>query len=372
MVKIDERRSMMTNAAPGLAATRGTETAVQPSEFDLLARLTVLDEAVIHIRNRLYRSDAWLLSNDALLLWQDPGSFVVSDSLHCRAGKQALTFAVDSLAPLEPRLKGFQAYVPANAYIALVEHALRPVVEALECVLGVQLSPEGHDNGAVAAEPGAIDAGFVLVSRRFELLLRGRVWAASKVWDAMELARAAKLRINPYLRMQVRLTLGIGRSQLRLQRLRNLKVGDGLRLWPRQGPDPDQLSIELAAPGDAIAFRCRLAGETLSVEGRMSQFDSSNTNGGSAAAATDQPLLSPGEVLDDIECEVTFDLGNLRMTVADLARLRPGQSLRLGVRLQDRPVRISVAGRAIARGELALVGDELYVVVVDTTQIGHV
>jgi flagellar motor switch/type III secretory pathway protein FliN len=41
----------------------------------------------------------------------------------------------------------------------------------------------------------------------------------------------------------------------------------------------------------------------------------------------------------------------------------------MGTRLQEQPVRILVNGRMLARGELAAVGDELVVVVTDTSRL---
>jgi flagellar motor switch/type III secretory pathway protein FliN len=58
--------------------------------------------------------------------------------------------------------------------------------------------------------------------------------------------------------------------------------------------------------------------------------------------------------------------------VSDIGRLRSGQTLRLGVRLQEQPVRVMVNGRWIARGELAAVGDELVVVVTDTSRLPQI
>jgi flagellar motor switch/type III secretory pathway protein FliN len=60
------------------------------------------------------------------------------------------------------------------------------------------------------------------------------------------------------------------------------------------------------------------------------------------------------------------------MSVAEVARLRAGQALRMGVRLQEQPIRILVNGRLMARGELAVVGDELVVVVTDTSRLPQV
>jgi flagellar motor switch/type III secretory pathway protein FliN len=67
-----------------------------------------------------------------------------------------------------------------------------------------------------------------------------------------------------------------------------------------------------------------------------------------------------------VEAELSFELGTLQMTLAEMSRLRPGQALRLGVRLRDQPVRIMTSGRQIARGELATLGDEMVVVVTET------
>lgn len=95
--------------------------------------------------------------------------------------------------------------------------------------------------------------------------------------------------------------------------------------------------------------------------------DTSPTLSAAASAIRpDEPLLS------SIECELTFELGSLRMSLTEISRLRPGQAMHLGVRLPEQPVRILAGGRQIARGELAAVGDEIVVVVTETAGLPNV
>ena len=188
-----------------------------------------------------------------------------------------------------------------------------------------------------------------------------------ELWQQMDFSRAVSLPCRRMQEVPVRLALQFGSSRMALRDLRSLVTGDALRTTPRIARDADDLSVLLKASGSGFSIRGRVTGDALTLEHFMntgiehhpahSGFDSAENN-----AQSD-------DLIGDIECDVTFELGSLRLKVADIGRLRAGQTLRLGVRLQEQPVRVMVNGRWIARGELAAVGDELVVVVTDTSRL---
>jgi flagellar motor switch protein FliN/FliY len=74
----------------------------------------------------------------------------------------------------------------------------------------------------------------------------------------------------------------------------------------------------------------------------------------------------PTRLIDHVEVEVEVILGEIRLSVADLARLEPGDILTIDRKLSE-AAEIRVNGRIIARGEIVSV-DEKFAVRV--TEIG--
>jgi type III secretion system YscQ/HrcQ family protein len=196
--------------------------------------------------------------------------------------------------------------------------------------------------------------------------LRGWVRTSAAVWQQMDLERAMPAATRRMQEIPLRLSLRVGTVGLRLAELRALQVGDALRCTPAPSRQDEHLDVTLCAASGRPLMSARIAGETLTLE----RFVNTTAEHHHADDGTDNPNTS-GDMVDDIECEVSFELGSLTMKVSELGRLRAGQTLRLGVRLQEQPVRVLVNGRWIARGELAALGDELVVVITDTSRLPH-
>lgn len=79
----------------------------------------------------------------------------------------------------------------------------------------------------------------------------------------------------------------------------------------------------------------------------MAEQPGGNING--AATATEETAGS--ELLDNLLLRVSIALGARMFTLEELARLRPGQVIELGV-TTDEPVDLLVEQRRIARGRL--------------------
>lgn len=61
-------------------------------------------------------------------------------------------------------------------------------------------------------------------------------------------------------------------------------------------------------------------------------------------------------LLNDVEVEVTLEIGRRRMRIADVCKLGPGQTLELDKQAGE-PLELFVNGRLIGRGEAIVVGD---------------
>ena len=349
-------------------------SALRASRTRLFAALPRLSSAAVALRNRVYASAAVVLSDSRILVWQDSPGVQPSGELVCRIGSWPLAIAADNLARIEPRLEGFDTYVPSETCAVLVENALSPIIALVERLTGNSVIFEDFRRGAAQASLGnEVAVGFCVFESDMQPLLRGWMRAAPEVWQQMDFARTYALPCRRVREVPIRLSVQMGKSRLKVSELRELAAGDALRSSPRIARDADSLSVYLTAGGSKFFISARVAGDSLTLEHIVNtsvdhQNSSSDGNefGGSEGGNAEDDLVG------DIECDVTFELGSLRLKVSDIGRLRSGQTLRLGVRLQEQPVRVMVNGRWIARGELAAVGDELVVVVTDTSRLPQI
>ena len=79
-----------------------------------------------------------------------------------------------------------------------------------------------------------------------------------------------------------------------------------------------------------------------------------------------QALADP----QDLEVRISFDLGQLTLTLAELQNIRPGYSFELDLPADGR-VRITCGAQLIGRGELVQIEDRLGVRVTTLLQTGN-
>jgi type III secretion system YscQ/HrcQ family protein len=343
----------------------------RPSRARLLAALPRLNAQATAVRNRVYATAPVVLVDQRILIWQDCPTVHAFGEVACRLGTWPVAVAADNLARVEPRLEGFDTSLPDEACGVLVENALSPVLTLIERLLGNSITFEAFRRGPSLSSLGhEVSVGFIVFEPDMQPLMRGWVRADAEVWQQMDFSRVLTLPGRRVREVPVRLSLQIGRSRLKLRDLRALGSGDALRLTPRIPRNATSLKVILTAPGTHLSIHAGVAGDALTLE-RIVNTTAELQNADSDFAGNNESTADD-DLVDDIECDVTFELGSLRLKVADISRLRAGQTLRLGVRLQEQPVRVMVNGRWIARGELAAVGDELVVVVTDTSRLPQI
>jgi type III secretion system YscQ/HrcQ family protein len=359
---------MTTAAAP-------PPQAAGASRARLFGALPRWSATAIALRNTAYASPAVLLSDERILIWQDPGRLSVSGELNCQVAGWPLALAADNLSGIEPRLEGLENHLPAEMLAALVEHALHPVLSLLERLAGVPV--EGGDfvrGPAPGAEVSEVKVGFVVLERTLQPLLRGWVRTSPEAWQTMDFTRPPGLASSRINAVPVRLSLRLGQCRLPWREVAALQTGDALRLGlPAaclEGTMPVHLTDAGGRVGAGFRIQARATGDELTLEHVVNTTE--DYSGRESSSAATAPAAALGPLADDIECDVAFEVATLRMSVAEVARLRAGQALRMGVRLQEQPIRILVNGRLMARGELAVVGDELVVVVTDTSRLPQV
>ncbi len=341
-----------------------------PSRLRLLAGIRRLRATDLVIINQVLRSPPIALSDGRIFVWQDAGRIAPATELIGRWGNASIALGADGLALVEPRLEGFESFVPTETCAALVEHALHPVIGMLERGAGVPIEfGELHSGRHPSLLDEPVEVSFVVYGRDMKPALRGYLRAPADCWRSLEVNRLPTLRSRRHLAVPVRLSVQLGAQRLGARALAALAPGDAVRVGKRN--PGGTLSVVLADCRGQSLVHATLAEHTLTLEETVTP----STEFDPAAGATAAPAAaseSGDDLLNEIECDVSFELGSIRMPVAEVARLRAGQSIRLGVRLQDQPVRLMVNGRPVGRGELATLGDELVVVLTDTSRLPHV
>ncbi|MCW7539738.1 FliM/FliN family flagellar motor switch protein [Aquabacterium sp. A7-Y] len=156
-----------------------------------------------------------------------------------------------------------------------------------------------------------------------------------------------------------------------LAQLRELEAGDVVQL-PGAQLSPRGMSATLRARGHADwRWRCTVRRRTVSLEPtpveRVDIALAGHVEALDAAAALSPPddamKMHP---LSDVELPLSFTLGERLLTLDEIERLQPGQTLELPQDATDATVRIEVHGVAVAEGQLILMGRKLGVRVVRT------
>lgn len=370
-----------TASAASEPSVRAAPVSATVSRARLFGALPRWSATAMAVRNTAYASPAVLLSDERILIWQHPGRLAMVGELCCRLGGWPLALAADNLAYLEPRLDGLENHLPPDMLAALVEHALHPVLSLLERLAGVPVEGGPFVSGPSAiAEVSEVTVGFVVLERSLQPLLRGWVRTSPEAWQTMDFTRPPGLASSRINAVPVRLSLRLGQCRLPWREVAALQTGDALRLGlPAaclEGTMPVHLTDAGGRVGAGFRIQARATGDELTLEHVVNTTEDysgrESSSAATAPAAALGPLADDIDRLVDIECDVAFEVASLRMSVAEVARLRNGQALRMGVRLQEQPIRIVVNGRPLARGELAVVGDELVVVVTDTSRLPQV
>lgn len=95
------------------------------------------------------------------------------------------------------------------------------------------------------------------------------------------------------------------------------------------------------------------------------------TDGTDPPVVTPAPLLDLGafRVLRDVEVEITVEIGRCRKRIADVLRMRPGQTLEIP-KAAGEPVDIYVNDQLLGRGEAVVVGDRYGVRITELRDVG--
>jgi type III secretion system YscQ/HrcQ family protein len=252
------------------------------------------------------------------------------------------------------------AQLPAElAAVALLD-LMAPALGPIERAIGERIHlDEAHPGGAASRQRHRVH--FLLRSRRsgtacwgyFQCEHDALLDKVAQAWAAH-----AKATVRPLDHVPVHLRFEIGQAELTMQQLRQLEVGDALRM------DADGAACR---PREGLGFWLRpplRAGEDLVgvlengrmtiTEARKRIMQNDDTSGSA------QPDASMHD-LDSLPVTIAFDLGSRPTTIAELRELRPGCTVPLGRDVDQSIVRIVANGVLFATGQLVAVGEMLCV-----------
>jgi type III secretion protein Q len=252
--------------------------------------------------------------------------------------------------------------LPAPLQHALLGSALKPLLTALTTLAGgaaisweaaPQTLPAVAEQALPAVAEQALPLGLwsaTLSSGQPAAMLwldDAAVMLFSAALDAMPVA-AAEMPVDASL-LPADVIVEAGRMQLSAGELEQLEVADVLLLAPQLTPQDHLLILRQQQRPLAAA---RLDGHTLIIERLMENIMYEND----AANAADSELAIGNP--QELEVRISFDLGHLTLSLADLQNLQPGYSFELDLPAGGQ-VRISCGDQLLGRGELVQIEDRL-------------
>jgi type III secretion protein Q len=290
---------------------------------------------------------AWRLSLDSAHtdmapdLGPDPIGFVLDWGTDALELQCPAALPCHILHELDPTLESTS--MPADLTGLLLEAALLPALSQLEQASGRDIVIGGLCAAASGAGPDALRLRLENDGHAWQLHLRGApdsITALLTLWPVTprvmeDLAVPAALRI--------------GATRLPLAVLRSLRVDDKILLQIGDGIGGTLVLAEswLAAAQQDKAGIWRLTEAPRPARGageaeRTMLMHKSIDDETASAAITDP---------DQLPLQLTFEIGRLEITLAELRRLGPGSVLELG-RSTSELVRISAQGQPVGQGRL--------------------
>lgn len=175
--------------------------------------------------------------------------------------------------------------------------------------------------------------------------------------------RGALLRLDEGLRQYLgNLIAGVAPRTLRS--LGQLRIAGRLRLLVRELPVPalsalrtgDVVLLGDPAPGQALVFG---KGATLQFNITVDLHSGSATVTEGGAMRSEDAGPDDWAQLDELQVPVSFEVDTARITLAELASMRPGYVVELDRPLASATVRLVCHGQTVGHGQLVAVGDQM-------------
>jgi type III secretion system YscQ/HrcQ family protein len=255
-----------------------------------------------------------------------------------------------------------------------------PVITQLRARLGVTLEPieiacaDAHSSQGDAHAMDSYSFTFTVHDTAKDLLLAGTVWMDADLARALndQPSTAARCDLRTISSVPIACRVVIASFGLPLRQLRTLACGDVICLGSASRvSEGGRMRIE--SIDQRLSIRTRQTKGALRVEA----LEWSHTNNGRVSMALEAGVSNAVETssteegahnAQDIEAlpvALTFEAGEMDLTIGALQALAPGTTLSLGRSLEDSPITVRANGRRFATGELVLIGDFLGVRIVE-------
>ncbi|WP_242111939.1 type III secretion system cytoplasmic ring protein SctQ [Luteimonas aquatica] len=352
--------AIATHAAQA-APVRGRLPSLQPVQAQALRRF-------------FGAAQRWFLNDGGLLTFSPGAAGNAGETFGVDADGSVLPLRLDAAAPLQPGLR-WSDYGGRSRMLAW-SLAHEPQLMRLSEGLGISLLPVESPSGAALLESDedglwldfAIDDEPAEDGAPQPARTRGAVRFPTAWLDRL-LARAEPIyvddplpEIEQWLHLPAQVALECAGPVLDQDEWDELQVGDVILAGNRRAP----AVFEAHASGRAWPLAPTAAGWRVEAEARtvttprypepsimMNDPELTPEDGGEdTPAAEDHPARR-------LPVQLVFDIGQIEMTVGDLASLQPGYVFALPSHLEGANVTIRANGSRAGRGEIVAVGDTL-------------
>jgi type III secretion protein Q len=242
----------------------------------------------------------------------------------------------------------------AQAMIVL-ELVLNSALEAIEADTGVRITFIAlHTDMVRPRATGYLCVGFAVQSPElgaWRSLLRLPTEPAMRLASMIEkYGRAEPAEVDIGARARLR----IAAATLTMRELRGLSAGDVVLVDDRCAPMTGLVVIaeRLAAPAELLPEGGKLIATPMRLRGSMWEWAMTDLREATGGATHDEANL------DDIPVRVTFELGQVELSLGEIRNLAPGYLVPLSRPLDD-AVDIVANGRRLGRGTLVSIGDSV-------------
>jgi type III secretion protein Q len=238
--------------------------------------------------------------------------------------------------------------MPLDLAALLLEVAMLPIIMLWEQATGRTVSITSLRTASPGPAPEGLGLVFANDDQRWRLLLSCIPVRKRSPDPLAALLQFWPLAPRSMTHFCMPAALRVGTTRLSIAAFMSLRPGDAVLLQIGDGKSGMLVVAEVwtaLARYDAANWRLLEAPKPASGAGRMEwtmrRIDT----------VDDGPDNSPINDPDQLPVQLTFEVGRLEITLAELRRLGPGSVLELGRDIAE-PVRISAQGRPVGQGEL--------------------
>ena len=256
-------------------------------------------------------------------------------------GAAELAFDAAAWPALEAAL-GLRDAPTAEAVATIL---LQPLTQALSALLpGLRVAGSRRESASPGAAPTVHACGAAVSLCAAEPALRAHIGDALSGRPSAGMSALAGLGLRP----RVRLVLRRWPSGM----LRTLRRGDTVLLGAaRDTPGQALRPLLIVGIGTTLCARVDIHPQEHTVH----VADDPYLTSGPDADDFDEPAAG----LDELQVPVAFEVDTARISLGELASMRPGYAIELDVPLREASVRLVCHGQTVGHGQLVAIGDQL-------------